>query len=227
VTVSGLVFHFHPSPNPMKVALLLEELELDYEVAPVDTFRGAQHDPAFLAVNPNAKVPAIVDEGTTVFDSNAILLWLSDTRGRFVPKDGADRAAVLGWLFFVATGLSPFSGQAVHFWRMAPEEVPYAKNRYRKEVVRHYEVMERRLEAAPFLGGDAYSIADMAAWGWMGYAAYALDEGLSPFPKVAALHEAISERPAAKRAMALKARDLGLKEEFDADTAHILFPQNA
>jgi GST-like protein len=211
----------------MKVALLLEELGLDYEVAPVDTFRGGQHDPAFLRVNPNAKVPALVDGDAVLFDSNAILLWLADTRGRFVPSEAVDRAAVLSWLFFVATGLSPFSGQAVHFWRMAPEEVAYAKNRYRKEVIRHYEVMERRLEMAPFLGGEDYSIADMAAWGWMGYAGYALDEGLSPFPKVAALFETISARPAARRALDLKARDFGLKDEFDAETARILFPQNA
>ncbi|WP_119168128.1 glutathione S-transferase family protein [Algihabitans albus] len=225
--MGDLVFHFHPSPNPMKVALLLEEIGLDYDVVPVDTFRGAQHDPAFRSLNPNAKVPVIVDDETIVFDSNAILLHLADKHGQFIPKADRGRAATLSWLFFVATGLSPFSGQAVHFWRMAPEDLPYAKNRYRKEVIRHYEVMERRLNEVPFLGGDDYSIADMAAWGWMSYAAYALAEGLSDFPKVSALFETISARPAATRAMALKARDFGLKQEFDADTARILFPQNA
>lgn len=225
--MADLVFHFHPSPNPMKVALLLEELGLDYDVAPVDTFRGQQHDRAFLKVNPNAKVPVIVDGGTVVFDSNAILLYLADKHGQFIPKDETGHAVTLSWLFFIATGLSPFSGQAVHFWRMAPEDVAYAKNRYRKEVIRHYEVMERRLEEAHFLGGQEYSIADMAAWGWMGYAPYALDEGLSAYPKVSALLDTISARPAARRAMDLKARDFGLKQDFDAEAALVLFPQNA
>ncbi len=224
--MASLVFHFHPSPNPMKVALLLEELGLDYDVAPVDTFRGAQHDPAYLAVNPNGKVPAILDDGIVVFDSNAILLHLASKHGKFIPTDAADRAATLSWLMFVATGLSPFSGQAVHFWRMAPEDLAYAKNRYRKEVLRHYAVMERRLKDVPFLGGAEYSIADMAAWGWMGYAHYALDEGLSDYPKVEALFETISQHPAARRALDLKGRDFGLKLEFDADVARVMFPQN-
>src|SRR5918997_6669072 len=102
-----LRFYFHPSPNPLKVALFLEEAGLPYEVVPVDTFKGEQHRPAFLAVNPNAKVPAIVDGGTTVFDSNAILLHLAEKTGRFLPVAGPARGEALSWLFFVATGLGP------------------------------------------------------------------------------------------------------------------------
>lgn len=225
--MADLKFYFHPSPNPMKVALLLEELEIPYEPVPVDTFRGMQHAEDFRIINPNAKVPAVVDGDVTVFDSNAILLYLAEKHGRFFPTTAKGRGDALSWLFFVATGLSPFSGQAVHFLKMCPEDLPYAKNRYLKEVIRHYEVLERMLEAAPFIGGADYSIVDMAAWGWMGYAGYILDDGLARFPKVNALFDRISARPAAERAMALKARDFGLKAEFDAETARALFPQNA
>ncbi|NJM82252.1 MAG: glutathione S-transferase family protein [Tabrizicola sp.] len=223
--MANLQFYFHPSPNPMKVALLLEELGLTYDVVPVDTFKGAQHEAAFKTVNPNAKVPAIVDGVATVFDSNAILLHLADKHGKFMPT-GDGRAEALSWLFFVATGLSPFSGQAVHFLKMCPEDLPYAKNRYLKEVIRHYNVLEERLQTSTFLGGDSYSIVDMAAWGWMSYAGYIFDDGLAQFPRVKALFDLISARPAAERANALKARDFSLKQAFDVETQKALFPQN-
>jgi GSH-dependent disulfide-bond oxidoreductase len=223
--MANLKLYFHPSPNPMKVALLLEELGLTYDVVPIDTFKGAQHDAAFREINPNAKVPAIVDGTTTVFDSNAILLHLADKHDSFMPK-GEARGEALSWLFFVATGLSPFSGQAVHFMRMCPEDLAYAKNRYFKEVVRHYSVLEDRLQTSTFIGGDSYSIVDMAAWGWMGYAGYIFDDGLARFPRVQGLYERISARPAAQRANALKARDFKLKQDFDVETQKALFPQN-
>lgn len=126
-------FYFHPTPNPAKVALLLEEAAIDYELVPVDTSKGEQHLPAFRAVNPNGKVPAIVDtdgpEGNEarLFDSNAILLYLAEKSGQFL-GDPQDRPELLSWLFFVASGLGPFSGQAVHFQRMAPD-LDYAVNR--------------------------------------------------------------------------------------------------
>ena len=218
--------HFHPSPNPMKVALMLEETGLPYEVVPVDTFRGEQHAAAFKALNPNAKVPVIETEGGVVFDSNAILLHLAETTGRFLPATGPDRGTALSWLFFVATGLSPFSGQAVHFLHMAPEDIPYAKNRYLKEVERHYRVMDDRLAASPWLAGADYSIADMAAWGWLEFAGHVVGEaGLSTWPHLERMHAAISARPAAARARAIK-DGLTLKQDFDADAAKALFPQN-
>jgi GST-like protein len=169
-------FFFHPSPNPMKVALLLEELQTPYELIGVDTFKGEQHQPAFLAINPNAKVPALVDGDATVFDSQAILLHLAHKHQRFLPTSAAGNAELLSWLMFIATGLSPFSGQAVHFLHHAPEDLPYAKNRYLKEVERHYRVLDQRLTAHQFLAGDSYSIADMALWGWANYAPYILGE---------------------------------------------------
>ena len=218
--------YFHPSPNPMKVAVMLEETGLPYEVVPVDTFKGEQHDPAFLTLAPNGKVPVIETDGAVVFDSNAILLHLAERTGRFLPVAGPDRGTTLSWLFFVATGLSPFSGQAVHFLHMAPEEIPYARNRYLKEVERHYQVMDDRLAATEWLGGTDYSIADMAAWGWLNLAGHFFGEdGLSAWPNLARMHAAISSRPAAQRALAIK-DGLTLKQEFDAEAAQALFPQN-
>jgi len=220
-------FYFHPSPNPMKVALLLGELEVPFETIAVDIFQGAQHQPEFRELNPNGKVPVIVDDGVTVFDSHAILLYLAERHGRFLPSSNAARAAALSWLEFIATGLSPFSGQAVHFLHYAPESLPYAKHRYLKEVERHYQVLEARLAVAAFLGGSEYSIADMALWGWARGAAYIFgDAGLSAYPAVDKLVRSISERPAAQRAAQLT-NHLPLKTEFDEQTRRALFPHNA
>ena len=139
-----LKFYFNGSPNPTKVALFLEEAGLPYEPNPIDTRKGQQFDAAFLAVNPNGKVPAIVDGDTTVFDSSAILLYLAEKTGKFLPAPSA-RGELLSWLMFVATGIGPFSGQGVHFRHFAPEKVPYAHNRYQFEAERHYGILEARL----------------------------------------------------------------------------------
>ena len=219
-------FYFHPSPNPMKVALLLSELELPFQTIAVDIFKGAQHEPEFRKLNPNGKVPVIVDEDITVFDSHAILLHLAEKHGKFLATDPRTRAATLSWLELVAAGLSPFSGQAVHFLHYSPEPVPYAKNRYVKEVERHYQVLEARLAESPFLGGNEYSIADIALWGWARGAGYIFGEaGLASYPKVRKLVEAISARPAAMRATQIAA-NLKLKTELDEETRRALFPQN-
>ncbi|MDE1184531.1 glutathione binding-like protein [Paraburkholderia sp.] len=221
-----LSFYFHPSPNPMKVALMLEELHTPFKLVAVDTFKGEQHRPGFLSINPNAKVPAIVDDGVTVFDSHAILLHLALKHGRLLPDDAAERAQALSWLMFVATGLSPFSGQAVHFLHHAPTPLPYARNRYLKEVERHYRVLDARLATSRYLAGDEYSIADIALWGWANFAGYILGEaGLSAYPNVKRLVDEISARPAAARAHALK-DTLTLKVEFDDETRRALFPTN-
>jgi GSH-dependent disulfide-bond oxidoreductase len=126
-----LKFYFNLSPNPMKVALFLEESGVPFEAVPVDTRRGQQFDAGYLAINPNGKVPAMVDGDVTVFDSNAILLYLAETTGQFLPRNTpAARGELLSWLMFAATGLGPYSGQAVHFKHFAPEPIPYALNRY-------------------------------------------------------------------------------------------------
>ena len=143
-------FYFHPTPNPAKVALLLEELGQPYEVIPVDTAKGEQHTPTFRAINPNGKLPAIVDtEGpggreARVFDSSAILLYLGEKAGRFIGNSG-DRPELLSWLFFIGTGLGPF-GAGGAFPARGAEKIPYAVNRYRREIERHYRVFDRHLE---------------------------------------------------------------------------------
>lgn len=139
-------FYYHPTPNPAKISLFLEESGLDYEVVPVDTSKGQQHDPEFRTINPNGKVPAIVDlDGpggiqATVFDSTAILIYLAEKTGRFLGQV-QDRPQLLSWLLFLASGLGPFSGQAVHFQHAAPGGLDYAVNRYRREAERHYKVL--------------------------------------------------------------------------------------
>lgn len=216
--------YFHPTPNPMKVALLLEELGLPYDVIPVDTFAGAQHAPAFRALNPNAKVPVLVDGDATVFDSHAILLHLSEQHARF-HAPGA-RPAMLSWLMLVATGLSPFSGQAVHFLHHAPEPLPYAQNRYLREVERHYRVLDERLAEHRYLAGAEYSIADMALWGWAISAGFLFGErALSAYPHVARLVAELSARPAAVAALALRGR-FTFKTVVDDEARRALFPQN-
>jgi GSH-dependent disulfide-bond oxidoreductase len=161
--VTMLKFYFNGSPNPTKVALFLEEAGLPFEAHPVDTRKGDQFAPAFLAVNPNGKVPAIIDDGVVVFDSNAILLYLAEKTGQLLPKQ---RGPLLSWLMFVATGVGPFAGQAVHFRHFAPEKVPYANDRYQYEAMRHFQVLDAQLATNAWMVGDAYSIVDMDVWGW-------------------------------------------------------------
>ena len=152
-------FYYNLAPNPTKVALCLEEMGLPYELMPIDTRKGEQHTPQFLAINPNAKVPAIVDGDETVFDSNAILLYLAEKTNKFLP---AKRGEMLSWLMFVASGIGPYSGQAVHFRNFAPEPKEYAVNRYTFEAQRHWGILEARLGKQKYMCGDAYSIIDMA-----------------------------------------------------------------
>jgi GSH-dependent disulfide-bond oxidoreductase len=226
-------FYFNTAPNPVKVALMLEELGQPYEAIPVDTAKGEQHAPAFRAINPNGKVPVIVDtEGpggreARVFDSNAILLYLAEKTGRFIGGP-ADRPDLLSWLFFIATGLGPFSGQAVHFQRAAPEKVPYAVNRYRREVERHYRVLDKHLAGREHIVGAGYTIVDMCAWGWLSRAPIVLpgeDDPLAAFPNVKRLVQMVDARPAAARAKAV-GKDHPFKREVDEDTRRAMFPSN-
>jgi GSH-dependent disulfide-bond oxidoreductase len=224
MTNSPVRFYFHPTPNPMKVALLLEELGAPYEIALVDVFKGEQHEPVYRQVNPNGKVPALVDDGVTLFDSNAILIHLAEKHGRFFPKSGQARASTLSWLQLVATGVGPFSGQAVHFNHYAPEKIPYAIHRYMREIERHYQVLDARLADAKWLAGDDYTIADMALWGWARGPAFVFGEqGLAQYPNVARLVDAINARPAAERASALKDK-VTIKTTFDAEAKKAMFP---
>jgi GST-like protein len=215
-------FYFNGSPNPTKVALFLEEAGLPYEPVPIDTRKGDQFDPEFLRVNPNGKVPAIVDGETVVFDSNAILLYLAEKTGQFLPPDSG-RADLLSWLMFVATGVGPFSGQAVHFKHFAPEKVDYAHKRYQYEAARHYGVLDARLADRRYLVGDVYTIVDMAAWGWARMIPFILgDDGWGKFPNLKRWFDEISARPAAARAVGLKDR-FAFKAAMDDEARSVMF----
>jgi GSH-dependent disulfide-bond oxidoreductase len=217
-------FYFNGSPNPTKVALFLEEAGLDYEPIAIDTRKGDQFAPAFLAVNPNGKVPAIVDGETAVFDSNAILLYLAEKTGKFIaPPGDKARGEMLSWLMFVATGVGPFSGQAVHFKHFAPEKVDYAHKRYQYEAARHYGVLDARLADRRYILGGVYTIVDMAAWGWARLVPFILGEDAwGRFPNLKRLHDEISARPAAVRAVALKDR-FAFKAAMDDEARAAMF----
>ncbi len=221
-------FYFNGGPNPMKVALLLEELELPYRPIPVDMLKGQQFDEAYLAINPNGKVPAIVDDGVTVFDSNAILLYLAEKTGKFLSSETpAARGGLLSWLMFVATGVGPYSGQAVHFGLMAPEKLPYAINRYKREVERHYKLLDERLAHRRYLLGETYTIVDMALWGWgrMLPRAVGGDDAFTSIPNVKRHLDEIGARPAAQKAEKLRA-SVKWKSEVDDEARRFMFPQN-
>src|SRR5262249_25173134 len=158
-----LKFYYNLAPNPTKVALALEEMGLPYELVPVDTRKGEQHTAAFLAVNPNAKVPAIVDGDAVVFDNNAVLVFLHEKSGTFLPHKG-DKVGgeLLRWLMFVPSGIGPYSGQAVHFRNFAPEPKDYAVTRYTFEARRHWGILNERLGKHRFMLGSDYGIVDMA-----------------------------------------------------------------
>lgn len=223
-------FYYHPSPNPAKVALFLEESGLPYELVPVDTQKGEQHGAAYLTINPNAKTPAIIDEetGAVVFDSNAILLYLAEKSGQFLPvTDSVTRAETLSWLMFIATGVGPFSGQAVHFRHFAPEPKIYALNRYDFEAWRHWRIIDGRLALRPYMVGTGYSIVDMAFWGWARAIPFILgDDAWSKLPNVKRLFDEINARPAAGRAENVKNAH-AFKTAIDAETMAAMYPQNA
>ena len=212
---------------------MLEETGLPYELVPVDTSKGDQHTPAFRAINPNGKVPAIADtEGpggkeVRVFDSGAILLYLGEKSGRFLGSP-ADRAELLSWLFFIASGIGPFSGQAVHFQHAAPEKLAYAINRYRREVERHYEVLDTHLAGREFIVGKEYTIADMSAWGWLDRVSRVLpgeSQALTAFPNIERWFKAIDSRPAVAKARTV-GKGHAFKKEMDEETQRALFPSN-
>ena len=219
-----LKFYFNGSPNPTKVALFLEEAGIAYQPVPVDTRVGDQFTPAYLAVNPNSKVPAIDDDGVKVFDSNAILLYLAEKTGKFLPPTSpANRAELLSWLMFVATGVGPFSGQAVHFKHFAPEKVDYAHNRYQFEAQRHYGILNDHLAKRRYMVGDTYTIVDMDVWGWARMIPFVLGEGaFANYPNVKRLVDEISARPAAAKAIALK-DSFKFKAEMDDEARRNMF----
>jgi GSH-dependent disulfide-bond oxidoreductase len=192
-----------PTPNGRKISIALEEMGLPYEVHAVDLAAGAQRTPEFLAINPNGRIPAIVDRDAgnfPVFESGAILVWLAEKSGRFLPAEAKPRSEVLQWLFFQVGGVGPMQGQANVFYRYAEEKIPYAIERYHREVRRLFEVYDRRLAAHEYLAAGDYSIADMATWPWIishDWSGVTVD-GL---PHLQRWLAAIGARPAVQRGM--------------------------
>ena len=205
--------HYWPTPNGHKITLFLEEAGLDYRVHPVNIGKGDQFKPEYLAFSPNNKMPAIVDHARadgddpqTVFESGAILLYLAEKSGQFLSTDPRVRIETLEWLFWQMAGLGPMTGQYGHFNVYAPEKIPYAIERYTNEANRLLQVLDTRLKGRDFIAGDAYSIADMATYPWIGvYDMAPID--MTPYPEVQRWHAAIKARPATERAYA-KAKDV-------------------
>ncbi len=219
-----LKFYFSGAPNPMKVALFLEEAGLPYEPIAVDTRKGDQHKPDFVAINPNSKVPVIVDGDATVFDSNAILLYLAEKTGKFLPPAGdKNRAQLLSWLMFVGTGVGPYSGQCVHFRHHAPEPIEYARNRYIFEAKRHFGILNAQLDGKSYMVADTYTIVDMDVWGWARMIPFVLGEDYwAEVPNLKRLVDGIEARPAAKTAVGLKDR-FKFKAEMDDEARRNMF----
>jgi GSH-dependent disulfide-bond oxidoreductase len=217
-------FYYSGAPNPTKVALFLEEAGLPYDAIPVDTRKGDQHKPEFLALNPNAKVPVIVDGDVTVFDSNAILLYLGEKTGKFMPANNPkSRGELLSWMMFIASGVGPYAGQAVHFKHHASEKIAYAVTRYQFEAMRHFKIIDARLGKHRYMLGDTYTVVDMALWGWARLALYVLgDEEWAKLSNVKRHTDEINARPAAARAIALKDKHK-FKAEMDDEARRNMF----
>lgn len=221
-----------PTPNGRKVHLMLVECGLEFQSHLVNIATGEQHAPGFLRVSPNGRIPAIVDHATadgqplSVFESGAILWYLAEKTGRFLPADFRGRFATMEWLMFQMAGIGPMFGQANHFRRYAPEKIPYGINRYTNEVKRLLTVMEGRLVTAPYLAGNEYSIADMASYPWVVGSDIRL-ESPEEWPAVAEWVARIAARPATAEAWQVLTE--GLPEKFtpDAKAREILFGSGA
>ena len=213
----------------MKIALFLEEANLDYQAIPIDTRKGEQHKNDYLKINPNAKAPTIVDGDNIIFDSNAILLYLGEKTNKFMTNnDLKSKSELYSWLMFVATGIGPYSGQSVHFQHMAPEKIKYAINRYTYEAERHYNILNNRLEKNEYMLGNTYTIVDMAVWGWTRMIEKVIAVGeLDKRKNLKRLMDYINARPASEKAENIANRNKhNFKIEIDEDASKYMFPQN-
>jgi GST-like protein len=227
-----ITLYYWPTPNGHKITIFLEEAGVPYRISPVNIGEGEQFRPEFLAISPNNRMPAIVDdapedggEPLSVFESGAIFVYLAEKTRKFLPEDTRGRIRVLEWLFWQVGGLGPMAGQNHHFGRYAPQKIPYAIDRYVKETNRLYGVLDRQLAREPFLAGE-YSIADMAAYPWI---APHEEQGqnLKDFPNVERWFEAIAARPAVRRAYAAGAHWHRERSGFTDEERRILFGQTA
>jgi GST-like protein len=217
--------YWYPSPNGLKVAIMLEECQLPFRTKLVDITRGAQFDPQFLTISPNNKIPAIVDHEApggvlSLFESGAILAYLAEKTGLFLPLESSAKHAAMQWLFWQVGGLGPMAGQAHHFRAFASEHVPYGIARYTQEVNRLYGVLDRQLAIKEFVAGD-YSIADMAIWPWI-KPHERQGQNLEDFPALRRWFDAVGQRPAVRRAL-----ELGDERRADEEGHRHLYGQTA
>jgi GST-like protein len=222
--------YFAATPNGLKIKLFLEETGLPYFITPVSLSKGEQFQPAFLAISPNNKIPAIVDHAPAgggapiaVFESGAILQYLAEKSGQLMPTDLRDRLEVLEWLYWQVGGLGPMGGQAGHFRVYAPEPVPYAIDRYTRELTRLYGVLDRRLADREFIAG-AFSIADIASYPWI-VPHEAHGQTLSDFPNLERWFMAISARPATQRTYEGVESSYAPKQALSEEERRVLFGQ--
>ena len=193
---------YAPTPNGKKITLMLEALNVSYQVIPINIRKGDQFLPSFLAISPNNRIPALIDHdnGMAIFESGAILTYLAEKHGQFLPAQGSERYAVLQWLYWQMGGLGPMAGQNHHFNHYAPEVVPYGIKRYIEETARLYGVLNNQLAANRFVAGDDYSIADMAIYPWVMLHEHQKQD-LSQFPHVARYLQTMAARDDVQRGM--------------------------
>jgi GST-like protein len=223
--------YYWTTPNGHKLTIFLEEAGLPYRIIPVNISKGEQFTPEFLAIAPNNRIPAMVDHtpangaaSLSLFESGAMLLYLAEKAGRFIPSDLAGRAEVLQWLFWQMGGLGPMAGQNHHFSQYAPEKLPYAIDRYVNETARLYAVLDKRLADREFMAG-AYSIADMASYPWV-VPHQRQGQDLNNFPHLKRWFESIAERPAVKSAYA-RAAEINTAPTVSEESRRLLFGQTA
>lgn len=218
-----------PTPNGWKITVMLEECGLPYEVKWINIGRGDQFTPEFLAVSPNNRIPAIVDhapadggKAVSVFETGAILVYLAEKAGQFLPTDVRGRKAVLEWLFWQVGGLGPMLGQHGHFKLYAPDRIAYPTERYRNETLRLYGVLDRQLAQNDHVTGADYSIADMACFPWIQtYRAQEID--LPAFPNLKRWYEQVKQRPGLRRGMEVGRDRINRQPQADAETRKLLF----
>lgn len=223
--------YYWPTPNGHKISIFLEETGLDYQIIPVNIGAGDQFQPEFLKIAPNNRMPAIIDfdpvdggEPLSIFESGAILIYLAEKTGQFLPQNRRDRKTVLEWLFWQVGGLGPMAGQNHHFTQYAPEKIPYAIDRYVKETNRLYGVLNRQLEGQDYIAGD-YSIADMACYPWI-VPYEKQQQNLDDFPHLKAWFDRIQSRPAVMGAYE-KGQSYSSGATMTDEAKKILFGQSA
>lgn len=222
--------YFAPTPNGWKISIMLEECDLPYRIVPVNIAKGEQFAPEFLRISPNNRIPALVDHDPigggapiSIFETGAILLYLAEKTGQFLPADPAGRYGVIQWLMWQMGGLGPMLGQHGHFALYAPEKIAYAIGRYRKEAERLYGVLDRQLAAQAFVAGGDYSIADMACFPWVQtYKRQGIDLA-QHYPHVRRWYDGLKDRPALRRGMAPGRESLNRNPQEDAEARKNLF----